>query len=266
MHPVPVSSRAGFFYVERARIDRSEHGLLARSDDGEMDIPADRIAALLLGPGTSISHSAMDLCARSVLSILWTGESGVRLYAAGNPRSDAAALLRQAGIRLDEKRRLRAAREVWRQMFGEDPAPNRSIDQLRGDEGVRVRAWLPRLANDFGLEWGRRDGSAKDPINQAINIATSTLYGVCEAAILALGYSPAIGMIHDGDPRSFVFDVADTVKFRTVVPLALRAAAESAEDLGTRVRHACRDLFFREKLIDDLVLRTQGILDAADRT
>lgn len=263
---LPVSARAGFVYVEHAVIERMEHGLLARTVEGEMDLPSDRLAAFLLGPGSTISHAAVALCAQSGLPILWTGEAGVRLYAAGNPRADASALLRQAAIRLDDKRRLRAAREVWCQMFDEAPHANRSIEQLRGDEGIRVRAWLPRIAQECGLNWDRRDSKSKDPINQAINVATSTLYGVCEAAILALGYSPAIGMIHDGDPRSFVFDVADTVKFRAVVPLAMRVVAESPDDLSGRVRRACRDLFFRERFVDDFVRRIGKIFDAADCT
>jgi CRISPR-associated protein Cas1 len=265
IHPVALSDRIGFVYVDHATIERDQHGLVAHSQEGELDVPVERLGVLLLGPGAAVSHAAIDLCARSGCLVLWTGESGVRLYAAGNPRANAQSLLRQAAVHLDHHRRLLAARQVWRQMFDCDPAPNRSIEQLRGDEGARVRAWLPQIAQECSLQWPGRDGGAKDPLNQAINAATSTLYGVCEAAILILGYSPAIGMIHDGDARSFVFDVADTIKFRTVVPLAMRMVAQSTHDVTGRVRRGCRDLFYRDATLADLVRRIQGIFDAADR-
>ncbi|MDI5821544.1 hypothetical protein MJI95_22790, partial [Salmonella enterica subsp. enterica serovar Kentucky] len=42
-------------------------------------------------------------------------------------------------------------------------------------------------------------------------------YGVTEAAILAAGYAPAIGFVHTGKPLSFVYDIADIIKFETVV-------------------------------------------------
>ncbi|EQD55504.1 CRISPR-associated protein Cas1, partial [mine drainage metagenome] len=102
---------------------------------------------------------------------------GVRLYASSNPKSNSGALLRQAGVYLDGHKRLAAAREIWSIMFGERPAQNLGIDQLRGAEGARVRALLPGIAKSCGIEWVVRDGSSRDPVNQAINSATSTLYG-----------------------------------------------------------------------------------------
>ncbi|POZ40390.1 subtype I-E CRISPR-associated endonuclease Cas1, partial [Salmonella enterica] len=33
--------------------------------------------------------------------------------------------------------------------------------------------------------------------------------------ILAAGYAPAIGFVHTGKPLSFVYDIADIIKFET---------------------------------------------------
>ena len=261
--PLPVSSRVSFLYLERARLERDGHAVVATTDEGGMPVPAGRTNVLLLGPGCTATHAAVDLCARENTLLLWVGEQGVRLYAAGNPRSDGDALLRQAAIRLSPGKRLAAARAIWQRMFGEAMPVGRSIDQLRGLEGYRVREMLPRIARDCGIDWKTRDGSSKDPLNQALNVANSTLYGLCEAVVLALGYSPAIGMIHSGDPRSFVFDIADTVKFETVVPLAMRVVAESAEQIDGRVRRACRDLFYRERMAERLVAIIDEVFDAA---
>lgn len=262
---MPVAHRVSFLFLEKMRLERDGHAVIATSDDGYTPIPVGRTGVVLLGPGCSATHAAVDLCAQEGVLLLWVGEHGVRLYATANPRSDGDALLRQAGVRLNPGKRLAAARAIWREMFGEDMPAARGIDQLRGLEGYRVRGLLPKIARECGVEWSGRDGSSHDPLNQAINVANSTLYGLCEAVILALGYSPAIGVIHSGDPRSFVFDVADTIKFQTVVPLALRVVAESVAELDGRVRRACRDLFFEQKLADRLVSIIDGVFDAADR-
>jgi CRISPR-associated protein Cas1 len=64
-------------------------------------------------------------------------------------------------------------------------------------------------------------------VNQCISAATSCLYGITEAAVLAAGYAPAIGFIHSGKPLSFVYDIADIIKFDTVVPKAFDIAARN---------------------------------------
>lgn len=263
--PIPASERVSFLYLEHVRLERDGNMLVATSGDGVVPIPIGRTNAVLLGPGTSMTHAAADVCAREGALVQWVGEQGVRLYASSNPRSNAEALLRQASIRLDPRKRLKAARAIWTRMFSQEPASNRSIDQLRGEEGAKVREWLPKIAAECGVAWHRRDGNSTDPVNRAINIATSTLYGLAECVTLALGYSPAIGMIHSGDPRSFVFDIADTVKFRTVVPLAMRAVAKGAQPLEIGVRRACRDLFYESGMANEMVNCVKEVLDAADR-
>lgn len=235
--------RVASVYLERVRLDVEEGSVWARDEEGEVCLPSGRVLLLLLGPGASITHAAVELLAADGCLLLWVGESGVRLYAAGHPRANAQAILEQAGARLDNARRLGAARRVWWSMFDEAPPHRASVEVLRGMEGARVKPWLADMAKEAGVPWYGREGGARDAANRAIDVANSTLYGIAEAAILSLGYSPAIGFVHDGDPRSFVFDVADTVKFRTVVPLALRIAAEDPPDLARRVRIGCRNLF-----------------------
>ena len=230
----------------------------------ETPIPIDRLACLLLGPGTSISQDAIKACADAGCLVLWTGEHGVRVYSAGLPgRASGAHILRQAEAILDPQKRLQAARRLYARMMGDEPPANRSIEQLRGLEGVWVRNRYAELAKLHQVDWRGRNQKLSDPANRAISMATSTLYGITEAAILALGYSPALGIVHTGDPRSLVFDMADTVKFRTVVPLAFEMAASHGEDkdLSGMVRRACRDLFVKEKLLELLVDIIQEVIE-----
>ena len=75
---------------------------------------------LMLEPGARISHAAVALAARAGTLIVWVGEAGVRLYAAGHPggaRSDR--LLWQAKLALNEELRLKVVRRMFEQRFGE---------------------------------------------------------------------------------------------------------------------------------------------------
>src|SRR5690606_9985056 len=83
---------------------------------------------------------------------------------------------------------------------------------------------LQTMARQYGVKWnGRRydpkDWAKGDVANQCLSAATSCLYGITEAAILAAGYAPAVGFLHTGKPLSFVYDIADILKFDTVVPV-----------------------------------------------
>ena len=112
-------------------------------------------------------------------------------------------------------------------------APSRrSIEQLRGIEGQRVRQTYKLLAQRYGVAWKRRrydprDWDSADIANRCLSAGTACLHGLCEAAVLAAGYAPAIGFLHTGKPRSFVYDIADLWKLETVVPEAFRIAGRA---------------------------------------
>ena len=158
---------------------------------------------------------------------------------------------------------------MYRYRFKEDPPQRRSIEQLRGIEGARVKCLYQQLACQSGLKWSRRsydpkEWAAADPLNRALSAATHCLYGITEAAILAAGYAPAIGFIHTGKPRSFVYDIADLVKFETVVPMAFQAVAKGVLDPVREVRLHCRNSFRKHKTLDLLIPLIEEILAAGE--
>ncbi len=59
-------------------------------------------------------------------------------------------------------------------------------------------------------------------MNQALSAATTCLYGLVHAVVVALGCSPALGLVHTGHDRSFVYDVADLYKMDLAVPVAFQ--------------------------------------------
>jgi len=104
---------------------------------------------------------------------------------------------------------------------------------------------------------------ASDVPNRCLSAATSCLYGVAEAAVLAAGYAPAVGFIHTGTALSFVYDVADIYKFETVVPIAFRVAARGPGNPEQQVRLGCRDIFRETRLLDRIIPGIEEMLAAA---
>lgn len=259
-------------FVGRGQIDVRDGAFVVIDEvNGErMHIPVGTTTCLLLEPGTRVSHAAVKLASTVGTLLIWVGEAGVRLYSAGQPggaRSDK--LLYQARLALEDDLRLKVVRKMFELRFGETPPSRRSVDQLRGIEGVRVRKLYQQLAKQHGLKWhGRRydpnNWDASDPINKALSAATACLYGITEAAILAAGYAPAIGFLHTGKPQSFVYDIADIVKFETVVPAAFKVAARGVTKPDREVRIACRDAFSKTKLLNRLIPMIEDILAAGE--
>lgn len=277
--PIPIRDRAGILFLEKGRLDVLDGAFVLVDEAGvRVHIPVGGIVCLMLEPGTRISHAAVALAARAGTLLIWVGEAGVRLYAAGQPGGARAdRLLYQARLALDETARLRVVRKMYAMRFGEDPPERRSVDQLRGIEGARVREMYKLLAQRHGVRW---DGRHYDPhvwegadtINRCLSSATAALYGICEAAVLAAGYAPAIGFLHSGKSQSFVYDIADLFKFETVVPEAFRVASAHAagrpldgrlvQDPVAEVRRRCRDAFRRDDVLARLIPAIEDVLSA----
>ncbi|WP_280564336.1 type I-E CRISPR-associated endonuclease Cas1e [Chromohalobacter sp. 48-RD10] len=272
LKPIPEKDRMSMIFVGMGQIDVRDGAFVVIDEvNGErMHIPVGSVACLLLEPGTRVSHAAVKLASVVGTLLIWVGDAGVRLYSAGQPggaRSDK--LLYQAQLALDEKLRLKVVRKMFELRFGEEPPSRRSIEQLRGMEGARVRKTYQTLAKQYGIKWqGRRydptQWSASDVANQCLSAATACLYGITEAAILAAGYAPAIGFLHTGKPLSFVYDIADIVKFETVVPAAFRVAARNPPVPEREVRIACRDAFKQTRLLQRLIPMIEDVLAAGE--
>lgn len=266
--PSPIASRLAFLYSEHARLDVVDgavtqvFGLDGGDEDIETALPLAQTGVLMLGPGTCITHAAVRHCADHGCLIQWVGEEGVRLYSAGRDRH--VRLEDQARVVLDVGLRLAAARRLYRRMTELEPPPRATVKMLRGWEGQWVAKRYREIAAQYGITWSRREAGSSRPLDVALDTATSTLYGITEAVIVALGLSPALGVVHHGDARSFVFDVADTLKFRTVVPVAFNVLADQAAKVSQETRRRCRDLFVRERLLEQLVDAAEHVLFGDD--
>ncbi len=271
LKPLPIKERMSVLYVEKGNLDVLDGAFVVVDKTGvRTHIPIGGVACLMLEIGTRISHAAVRLASQVGTLLVWIGEGGVRLYSAGQPGGARAdRLLYQAKLALDEDARLKVVREMYRRRFGEEPPARRSVDQLRGIEGSRVRATYKLLAQKYGVDWKARSydiqtWDAGDLPNRCLSAATSCLYGVTEAAVLAAGYAPALGFIHTGKPLSFVYDIADLYKFETVVPIAFALAARKPVEPERQVRIACRDAFRQSKLLEKIIPDIEAILAAGE--
>lgn len=267
--PLAIKDRLSVMFIERGQVDVLDGAFVVVDVSGvRTHIPVGAVSCLMLEPGARVSHAAVALAARVGCLLVWVGEAGVRLYAAGQPggaRSDR--LLYQMRLADDEQARLKVVRKMYAMRFGEEPPAKRSVEQLRGIEGARVRRMYELLAQRVGLKWTRRnydheEWGSGDLANRCLSAATACLYGLTEAAVLAAGYSPAVGFIHTGKPLSFVYDIADLFKFETVVPVAFRLAAQNPADAERVVRHACRDSFRQTGLLKRIVPAIEEVLAA----
>jgi CRISPR-associated protein Cas1 len=260
LHKLPrFRDSLSFVYLEHGRIDQHEKAIAFHDKRGVTPIPVASTTVLMLGPGTNVTHAAMRTIAENNALVEWVGEQAVRCYAAGlGGTRSSAALLHQAAMASDPAKRIEVVRRMYRLRFREDVDPKLSLQQLRGLEGARVRTCYSTMSKVTRVPWSKRkydrgDWDAADPVNQALSVANSCLYGLCHAAILSLGYSPAIGFIHTGKQLSFVYDVADFYKIEVTIPIAFYATKLGTRDLGRSTRLLCRDAFRRSQLLKRLV-------------
>lgn len=257
---LPHRERSPFLAIERGHLCTDNHCLLLIRENDKIEIPVSIVSSILIEPGVTVTHEAVKLAADNGTLLVWVGEAGTRVYSSGMPGGKhAERIIQQAKIHLDPIERLDAAKRLYKLMFDCDIPDTRSIEKLRGMEGAMVKKLYQEIALLHGVEW---NGRAKMPeaLQDALGFATSCLYGLAEAVILSAGYSPAIGIVHSGDPRSLVFDLADTIKFKTVIHVAFEVFQESAVDTGNRVRRRCRDMFREQKIAEILFENLFNIL------
>ena len=260
--PVPVTAlpraadRMSFLYLEHCVVHREDGAVTARDDKGLVRVPAASLLAVLLGPGTSVSHHAISLLGECGTTAVWVGERGVRYYVHGRSLATSSRLLVEQAARVSSpQKRLAVARKMYTMRFAGEDVDGLTMQQLRGREGARIRSVYRENSKRTGVPWKRReyeydDFDASDPINQALSAAHAALYGVIHAVVVSLGCSPGLGFVHTGHERSFVYDVADLYKADVTIPIAFDVVAEDMSDIAATTRRRVRDRIFELKVIE----------------
>lgn len=254
-----IRDSQSYLYVEHKIIDQEAKAIALHDKTGSVSVPCANLTVLLLGPGTSITHAAVKTLADSGCLVMWTGENAVRFYAQGMGETRSSRrLLHQARLVSDQELRLQVVRRLYEMRFAEPVEPTLTLQQIRGKEGIRVRQAYAKASQETGVQWSgrsykREDWYSADNVNRALSAANSCLYGICHAAIVSAGYSPALGFIHTGKMLSFVYDIGDLYKANLTIPIAFAESAKGSENLEPRVRRSCRDKFRESSLLQRII-------------
>lgn len=254
-----MGDRISFLYVERATVNRDGNALTITDQRGVAHVPATQLAVLLLGPGTRITYAAMALLGDAGTSTVWVGERGVRYYASGRPPAKSSRMAElQAEIVSHQRKRLDCAKRMYDLRFPGEDLTGLSMAKLRGREGARMKKVYAAEAARTGVYWDRRsydpnDFDSSSPINQALTAASAALYGIAHAVVVGMGFVPALGIIHTGTDRSFVYDIADLYKAEIAIPAAFDAVARNEGQPAIVVRRIMRDAVVERRLMQRMV-------------
>lgn len=255
-----------YLYVDHCDIQQNQLSISIHDQHGTTSVPCANLAVLMLGPGVSITHADINVLADVGCLVVWVGEQGVKFYSVGMGETrNSGNLLHQAAMWANEESRLKVIKLLYDRRFAEELCGDLTLEQIRGMEGIRMRKAYATAAETYGVKWSgrqyqRTNWNDTDPVNQALSTANASLYGICHAAIVSAGFSPAIGFIHTGKMLSFVYDIADIYKAEITIPLAFRIAAEETNDLSRKVRLACRDIFRSNRLIARIIPDIKKVL------
>ena len=245
-----------YLYIEKAIVERENNAIIILRGDECIPVPVSALTVRMLGPGTSLTHAAMRVIADSGCMVIWCGENAQRFYGYGMGETRSAErLLRQASYCMDEGMHMTVVERMFTLRFPDMKLDGMSLQQLRGLEGVRMREAYKILARKYGITWRGRnyninDWDQSDELNKALSSANVCLYGLCNAAIISLGYSPGLGFIHTGKMLSFVYDLADLYKLETSVPVAFEATfSHRTDDIQKAVRLGMRRALRERKVL-----------------
>lgn len=267
LHDLPqVKDRLTFLYLEHCQIKRDNSAIKVIDQEGIVLIPSAIISVILLGPGTTITHRAMELIGDTGVTLVWVGEKGVRYYASGRPLTTRTTLLiAQAENVVNQRKHLQVVKRMYSLRFPDEDMTHLTLQQLRGKEGTRVRKQYKEQANKWNVVWSGRnyksdDFEASDDINKALSAGNVCLYGLAHAVIASLGCSPGLGFIHIGHEKSFVYDIADLYKAETVIPLAFELVSKNTPNIADEIRRRMRDVMVEKKILQRMIKDIHFIL------
>lgn len=256
-----VKDRYPFIYLERGRLEIDDSSVKWIDCDGNVvRIPCAAINSILLGPGTSITHEAVKVLAASNCTVLWVGEDSLKFYAVGQtPNADTRNMRKQMLLAADPKKSVEVARSMFAKRFPSADLVGKSLKEMMGMEGYRVRQVYEEKAQQYGVGWrGRSYEPGKfemgDTTNKYLTAANAALYGLILSSVYSMGYSPHIGFIHSGSPLPFVYDLADLYKEQLCIDLAFYLTYETA---GMYEKEKISSEF-RKRVVDSAILERIG--------
>lgn len=259
---VRVEDRISFLYLDYCKILQDETGVIAVFETEsevikrKLLIPVAGLAVLFLGPGTSITQPAITSCTRSGLTVIFGGQDGVGCYGQATPLTSSSRwAIAQAKLISDKLASRKAAQVLYKEQLGIPMEASLTISQMRGIEGRLIRQTYKEQARLHGIKKFRRDTNETDTINVVLNTLNGIMYGCAASVCSALSVNPALGIIHRGDIRALLFDLADVYKPSVTIPIAFRSAKEDepVSWARTALRKKINELRILERMLEILM-------------
>lgn len=259
-----VKDKYPFLYLERGRLEIDDSSIKwIDSENNVVPLPVATLNALLLGPGTTVTHDAIKTAVAANCAVCWVGEDSLLFYAAGFlPTADTRNLKRQIELSANSEKSLEVARRMFARRFPDAGLADKNLQEMMGMEGHRVRSLYQQKAEEYQVGWkGRHFTPGKfefsDVTNQVLTAANAALYGILCSAVHSMGYSPHIGFIHSGSPLPFVYDLADLYKEHLCIDLAFSLTRDMAgrydkHKVSAAFRQRVMEMDLLAKLADDI--------------
>lgn len=226
---------------------------LTPEDGLPSEVPAEDIALLLIGRGTSITASALHYLAKHDIAMLaadWRGVPFAGFYPWDDHTRVAARHNAQAALSLPRRK------NAWMHLvrakilgqaatlrpidpFGADRLENLAKGVRSGDpnngEGVAARMYWARLFPEYAAFVRDQDGA--DSPNSMLNYGYMVLRGHGIRAVVSAGLSPPLGLFHRG--RGNYFNLVDDLiePFRPAVDHVVAGLLPGATLQDPQVKH-----------------------------
>ena len=118
-----IGDRMTFLYLEHCSVSREDGAVLVKDERGTVRVPAAAVSVIMFGPGTSVTHRAVELIGDAGVSAVWVGEQGVRYYAGGRPLTHKSRMLiKQAELVSNQRAHLNVVRKMYQMRFPDEDA------------------------------------------------------------------------------------------------------------------------------------------------
>jgi len=224
---VRMESRLGFQYIDKSALYVKDNNLIVsttKPTPSRTSLCPSAYTCLLLGAGTSISRDAIKMLSDCGTTVLWCGKRGMSMYTVG---LNANSSMANAKTQIDRIMNHRIS--LWKKLLFVRSISYKDTDNVKELlllEANFMKRQYEAIANQYGLKWnGRVPQTSKmdpdDKMNFAITICNMALYGIATACISGMGYLPQFGIIHGSGATPLSYDIADTIKTSTSIPVAM---------------------------------------------
>ena len=132
--------RFPYVYLEHGRLEIDDSSVKWIGADGAIvRLPVATIGSLLLGPGTTVTHAAIEAVSTSGCTLSWVGAESFIFYAYGMPpTADTQKLSLQGRLAFNELTRLKVARNMFASRFPGIDLSEKSLPMLMVSSDTRV--------------------------------------------------------------------------------------------------------------------------------